>query len=207
VVTQDCDLDKTNLTDNDPCIELRPIYINDPPNDWGIRSEKFKLFEKDYIESSSPRLMVSALLLTNVMKKQANLEELPEDRRIALKTWLGLRYDRPAVPDHHIDLARQISDKVSKTGKTVSHEAIRDVLMQFSDETTPPKYSLFVVMDNDKDKEKIREWLVQLTLDIPSNLGILSEIEVETPQKISFNVIENSYAADVSLLTWPRNRK
>ncbi|MGH8827624.1 MAG: hypothetical protein ACRDVZ_08530, partial [Jiangellaceae bacterium] len=71
---------------------------------------------------------------------------LVEGRALAFKTWLGLRYDRPAVPDHLVDLGREIAKRCETKGSRETAKKVHDVLMQFNDTQTPPHVALFAVI-------------------------------------------------------------
>jgi hypothetical protein len=43
VATQECDLNLTEPDDAQPTIELRAVHADDPPQDWGLRSSRFRL--------------------------------------------------------------------------------------------------------------------------------------------------------------------
>ena len=107
LVTQDCDLSGSSVASNEPSIELRPVYREDPPSDWRIRARRLLLTEGSFLLSESPRLTISPAAL---MHLRAGLQPSLDDGRLkALKTWLGLRYDRPAVPSELVDLMTTIA--------------------------------------------------------------------------------------------------
>lgn len=53
VVTQDCDLDRAERDAPVPVVELRPVFTEGCPSDWGIRSAKLRLTEVEYVEAAS----------------------------------------------------------------------------------------------------------------------------------------------------------
>jgi hypothetical protein len=83
---------------------------------------------------------------------------------------------------------------------------VRDILMQFDESATPVRFSLFAILDDSADEEAIRMTLADVGMNIAVDLGILERIEATTADGIAFSTIENSYAADVSRITWPPNR-
>lgn len=204
VATQDCDLDLTDSTYELPTIELRPVYSADPPTDWGIRSSKLLLLEQEYITSTSPRTMVSARVLTTIKANDAVIRQIAPERRVAYTTWLGLRYDRPAVPPEFLPLAKRIAEVVAKKRNRATGARVRDVLMQIRS-GDPTRYSLFAILNNEEDEDEVREWLSAISLDVPIDLGVADEIEAASARRISFELIETSYPADVTQLTWRPN--
>jgi len=74
--------------------------------------------------------------------------------------------------------------------------------MQFDDSSQPTRFSLYAVLQQAGDEEDAREWLSGIACAIPVALGVADRIEAATPAGISFHLIETSYAADVTQLTW-----
>jgi len=206
VASQDCDLDLTDADESEPTIELRPVQTAAPPPDWGLRSAAFRLTEAEYIESLNPRTMVAAAVLTAVIALGAERRDIGPPRRQALTTWLGLRYDRPAVPESLLPLAKKIAEEVGRRQGGPTGERVRDVLMQFDEINDPVRFSLFAVLRYAEDEPDVREWLATIAMRIPAEMGIADEIHAAPATGISLHVIETSYAADVSRLTWPSTR-
>ena len=203
VATQDCDLDQTDSADAEPSVELRPVFLDGPPADWGIRSAKFLLTESEYVRSTSPRTFASAALLTAfVAGDDDRRRDIDPSRCQAFTTWLGLRYDRPAVPPTLLPLAKRIAEVVARRRHRSVGRLVRDVLMQFDESAPPTRFSLFAILVDEDDEQEVREWLADIAQAIPATLGIADQIEAATAAGISFQLIETSYAADVSSLTW-----
>lgn len=203
VATQDCDLAAVDEQDTEPTVELRPVYAEGAPNDWGIRSASLLLTESppEYLRSHSPRLHVSPAVLTHLAEGGARPVMLDEGRRIAVKTWLGLRYDRPAVPDEFVPLAKRIGTEVKRRRRQEVGERVRDILMQFDDDH-PPRFSLFAILADNSNESQVREWLAEVAQSIPAALGVPDQIEAAAAGQISLQLVETSYAADVTQLTW-----
>ncbi len=204
VCTQDCDLRSSRIDSHRPVVELRPVLDEDPPCDWGIRSRRFLLDQGAYVDTDAPRCVVTPALLSTM--RPGREAALDEARSRAFKTWLGLRYDRPAVPEHLVDLAREIARRCSGgSGRTIS-EQVHDVLMQFDESTQPVQVALFGVIVDDAGAEAVRVWLADVATRINSDLGVVTVIDVGTRAQTSLELVETSYAADLSQLTWSRNR-
>lgn len=205
IAAQDCDLDQTEAANPEPNIELRPVYTADPPPDWGLRSARLRLSERDYVRSTSPRTLVSAEVLTALKAADAEITQPSFNRRRAFTIWLGKRYDRPAVPPEFVPLARRIADLVSIKRRRPTGSRVRDVLMQFDESASPLRFSLFAVLECKEDESVVREWLAAIALEVPAELGVADQIEAATASRISLDLIETSYAADVTQLTWRPN--
>lgn len=199
VATQDCDLDRCKDDEGLSTIELRPALTDEPPTEHGIRAVKFLLNETEYLHSTSPRAMVSAAVLMTCDRDEPLLT--PEERR-ALKTWLGLRYDRAAVPRDYEDLAKEIASAVAKKKNREVGKKVRDVLMQFEGPSTAPRFHMTAVLKNAADRDEVRAWLSSIAQDIPIAKGVAAGLHAEPASKISLELMEASYAANLSHLTW-----
>lgn len=74
--------------------------------------------------------------------------------------------------------------------------------MQFDDAAEPVRYSLFAVLEDESDADAVREWLAAVASRVPVELGIGDVLEAAPATRISWNLVEQSYAADVTQLTW-----
>jgi hypothetical protein len=206
VVTQDCDLDRIMEDSEEHLVELRPILTADPPAELGIRSHRFKIHldtsNPDYLEALSRRAMISAAALSAITVPTGDLSVLDEAQRTRLATWLGLRYDRPAVPRHLMELMKAVCETVRKKKRRATARIVRDVLVQVNDQTVPYQFSLTAVVERSADVAEVRRWLAEIALEVPSDLGVTGSIEAGTAREISLDLVETSYSADLSDLTW-----
>ena len=204
VCTQDCDLHNAELEANEPLIELRPILSDERLRDWGVRNRHFVVAPGRCIDANAVRCLVTPSLLGSLALGRK--DGLNEERRRFFKTWLGLRYDRPAVPEQLIPLARQIAARCSdRSGRDISSR-VHDVLMQFDPSQTPVRFVLFGIVDKSDDKSEVRSWLADVGNRIDAKLGIMSDAIVETRSDTPLQVVEESYSADLSQLTWSRRK-
>lgn len=201
VASQDCDLDAVTAHHNEPLIEVRPVEDDDGGGDWGIRSRKLRLNENQCVQASGVPARLSPSLLHQVGRgdRQASLSAA---RAAAFKTWLGLRFDRPAVPKDLVPLAKTIAEKVRRPGGREVAASVHDVLMQFDESRAPPRALLFAVVEPDADREAVRRWLAGVAQAVPTALGVVSGIDVGTKAETSIELLETSYAADASQITW-----
>lgn len=206
VASQECDLDLTEADDERPTIELRAVHTYNPPDDWGLRSSRLRLTDSEYVVSDNPRVSVSAAVLTSLLAAGAERRNPTEVRSRAFAIWLGLRYDRPALPPELVPLARRIAEEVRRRQGRPVAARVRDVLMQFDENTEPVRYSLFAVLEHESDEEATREWLAGIAARVPTELGIGDELEAASAARVSLELIEQSYAADVTQLTWRPGR-
>ena len=200
IANQNCDLALTECDDGEPSVELRPIFTDDPRQ---LGDPVFELPPHRYRvhtlqQPASSRVTSSSDLSANGTSRR----DPAAAREIALTTWLGLRNDRPAVPTAWVPLAERIGEAVRKRSNRPFGQRVRDVLMQFDAYKQPVQFSLFAVIERPEDDEAAREWLSEIARSIPVTLGVASRIEAATAAGISFELIETSYAADVTQLTW-----
>ncbi len=201
IASQDCDLAGVHVDDDAAVVEVRAVLDEDPPQDWGVRSRKLRLDVARYVKAGIAPAFVSPSLLAR-LAREGREDPLPEGRAIALKTWLGLRFDRPAVPEHLVPLASDVAKRVRRPGGRLTAEAVHDVLMQFDDSADPTRVALFAVIEPDADREEVRRWLAEVARAIPTELGVVVEIDVGTKAETSLELIETSYAADASQISW-----
>jgi hypothetical protein len=208
VVEQDCGLAWGRATDQlEPTIEIRPVLSDAPPSDQGVRSAKFSVGDGRYLHANSPRQMVSPALLAAAQQQGRLVGCLEPDAATALKTWLGLRYDRPAVPQQNVPLYKELSTRVRKRPHRLRDE-VRDVLVSFVEAADGGTlFDLVAILPADSgvreaERAELEDWLAEICLDLPANLGIATLVRVASTAEVSIDFLENSYALDVSYVTW-----
>lgn len=203
VASQDCDLNDWEITRIEPLVELRArIIAEGPDTEWGIRSRVVRLTETEGVNSDSPPLRISPAALVAVSRPT---DVIAPARAIAFKTWLGRRYDRPAVPDDQVELAKDIAKRAKRPSQRGHAENLHDVLIQFDDRTMPPTFLLFAVIVDGTDREVSRRWLMDVGMAVPDRLGVLGGVDVGYRSETSLELIESSYSADLSALSWFRS--
>jgi hypothetical protein len=202
IASQDCDLAAASPSDNEPVIEIRPVVEGDSDTiDWGIRSHALRLDETRRVLSDGLPGRVSPALLHR-LARDAREPPLADGRVVAFKTWLGLRFDRPAVPDHLVPLAREIAKRLRRPGGREVAAGVHDVLMQFDDSGTSVRAVLFAVVTEDADRETVLRWLADVAKAVPAALGVVVEVDAGTKAETSLELIETSHTADASQITW-----
>jgi hypothetical protein len=210
VVTQDCELFDADESDGEPKIELRPLGRDASPPMLGIRSRKLRISHgrPEYLHSESLRCMISPAALTAILGQDLGSREewLDDDELLALKTWLGLRYDRPAIPTELVDLAVAIAQAIERRKSHPALRDVRDVLAQFDTSMTPPQFRLFGLVLPSAAVEVVRELLLEAATSVSYELGVVSGIEIGTANQISIHVLETSFALDLTKITWRSGR-
>lgn len=212
IAEQDCDLAWRAILREDAdefLIELRPVYTDDPPTDWGIRNQKFLLSaDGRHLLANAPVVRVTP----EVIVTADHVDCLDDAHQLRLKTWMGLRYDRPAVPQRYMKLARALADALSVKKNRARAERYRDVLAQYWDEDGVTKYTLVAVLPdgphtaNADEVADARKWLADSVRDVPAELGVAVSLDAYGDDAISLQYVEGSYNVDVSRLSWPPNK-
>ncbi|HEX4102930.1 MAG TPA: hypothetical protein VHY21_20705 [Pseudonocardiaceae bacterium] len=74
--------------------------------------------------------------------------------------------------------------------------------MQFSEDSDPPQVALYAVVTDEADLDSVERWLADVASRIDTKLGVVAHIEVQTRTQTSLQLVETSYSADLSELTW-----
>ncbi len=185
-------------------VELRPRFsLNNASTEWGVRSRTLRLDDNEYVTSDEPPIRLSPAALVKVAGRNPQPVLSSPGRIVALKTWLGLRYDRPAVPDHLVGLARTVAERARRVLPPNLISDLHDVLMQFSAQESPPSFVLFAVVCDGGDKEAARRWLAEVGSGVASGTGILAGVDAGYRSEVSLELLETSYSTDLSRLSWP----
>lgn len=209
LVQQDCDLAWNAVEGSASLVELRPVHLNNPPTSWGIRDARFLLDASGaHLRASSPAVQVTPDV---VLAAEHQTCAHPDSGR-RLQTWLGLRYDRPAVPQRYVPLASDLATRLRKRGHKSAEEPVRDVMATFSDDDQGnTAYSVYAVVphavaDADPDLvDRTRQWLASVVLSVPTTLGHARQIQAVRDDAVSLAFLETSYALDVNLVSWPNS--
>jgi hypothetical protein len=212
VATQDCDLARISADANDGLIELRPLVAAPAGAVRGVRSQKFVLVDGLAIEDHAPRILVAPSVLSLASQNGGHApDECPErNQRRALKTWLGLRYDRPAVPGPFLACQAALAKQLSKPKLDEAH-LLRDVLVAYAYNADGAiVFDLVAVLPGDRDvtpeqKEALEAWLASAVLAVPTDAGVARRVEVLPATRVSIDFIERSFAVtEARDVTWPR---
>lgn len=203
VATQNCDLTGAHVDDDGPrfAVELRPIRTTDPPRDLGIRSRLFLLErgQPDHLRAEDPRLHLSPCRLAECPISRM----LPTERIVALRTWLGLRYDRPAVPPERVELMNAVARLIQ--ARRGGGEHVHDVLVQAAVGERSSVHLIAVVEEGPHAAAwtaEARRWLGNVAAALDPELGAVDRIEAGTKAEISLALVESSWSADVTQITW-----
>lgn len=202
VTSQDCDLHALESDSHDRVIEISPAVPGKSSLGWGIRSRQLRLSADVYVEAEAPRLKLSPQALSAFASTM--WPDLEEGRAVAFKTWLGRRYDRPAVPTAFVRLAQDIAKQVKAARTPERANACHDVLFQIR-EGDPLLFELTAIAADLAHAAELELWLTEAALLIDPSLGVMDSPPLAvTKSELSLNVLENSYSADLSEITWKK---
>ncbi len=202
VVSQDCDLASVDSKDNELLVEVMPALTGNGGGGWGIRSRALRLSQGLHTDSRLPKLRLSPAALGVYIE---SIDTLDTARTIALKTWLGLRYDRPAVPTVLNELARERAAAVRKTRTSELSAATHDVLFGATEER-PSRFQLIAVIVHESHAAEVREWMTAAALEVDPALGSLGgPPEALTKDELTLADIENTFSADLSDISWRKS--
>jgi hypothetical protein len=205
LVAQDCDLAWSAIVGSQFLVEIRPILKDPLLKDWGIRNRKFLLDELGTsIDGNLPYLHVAPA----VINSGTHIGCLDPRSVLRLKTWLGLRYDRPAIPQRYGRLAKALAEQIKAKRYRIRAGLTRDVLVRFqTNNEGQTQYELVAVLADDKtdaDTQNLTElWLAEISMAIPVDLGVALPFFALPPSEISLAYVEESFALDVTSVSWP----
>jgi hypothetical protein len=207
IVTQDCDLHRLQLTNNQPKVELRPLLVGEPAPKVGIRSRLHRISQDhpEYVDNDRTREMASAASLTKMLALDDHARDywLDDHDLAALQTWLGRRYNRPAVPDHFGPLMNRIAVELETCdAETLAHVRSIHAAIEAGE---PLRVSLYALMDPAGIPAEIEAMLAEAMLEIPGDLGVIDAIEGHFADTMTLRMLEDSYEVDASDLTWAPN--
>lgn len=109
-----------------------------------------------------------------------------------------------------MELAGQLAERLKKKGRRAAGERLRDVLATFRTVNGETEYKLIAVLPaggaNVEMLDDVKEWLAEVSLEVPEQLGRPVEIEARLDTQVSLAFVESSYGLAVSSLSWPASR-
>ena len=123
---QDCDLDQTEEDDVEKIFELRAVRGHAGNIPSGIKGSQVRIDDTRCLNATDIVAKVKASWLT---KNKGAKSDIDPDTRREIKTWLGYRYDRPAVPKQFESVHGRIQ-KLSRSERAIRVEGISEAKWQ-----------------------------------------------------------------------------
>jgi hypothetical protein len=206
---QDCDLDQTTDTDTEKLFELRAVrqHTGDVPSN--IVGTRVRIDEHCCLNAMDHTTKVTAAWLTANIKKRQNI---PAQRRRYVKTWLGYRYDRPAVPKQFVkaherirNLAKlergkpdpQKPEQKKENREKVNLEKLRDVFVSYEelDSSGKVRCSLNAITKHVDDIAEIEQWMERIRDAVEdAEALIIVEVIVADPENTPISLLEKAFS-------------
>lgn len=207
IADQDCDLAWKAKPGESHLVELRAVYLESPPVEWGVRNAKYLLDKTGaHLRANTPSVHIDP----EVLSLAEHLTCALPDAGRRLKTWLGLRYDRPAVPQEFVRTADKIADLLRAKKNRLGGVNIRDILATF--ETAhdgKAECELIAVVPRSHATpeaiEQTRTWLASIALDLPEEFGFIANLHVVPDSNVSLASLETSFSLGAAPVSWPRS--
>ncbi len=200
LATQDCDLAQTSSTNMTRHFELRPVLERaDADRLDGLRSRTVLVREGLVLRAESPKLTLTARALNTF--KERREDDLSVERRVEIKFWLGLRYDRPAIPERFVQMANQLKGKFVEEQPDGFVGVIRDVWVYFEAEE---EVRLFFILADAAGpcRDEVLNWVDDVAAEMVDAYGItVIERQAETSHGTPLWVLQNYYGLDVTDLS------
>lgn len=151
------------------------------------------------LRADSKRLTMTARALNAY--KAVRDDRLPAERRNEIKTWLGLRYDRPATPERFEALAPRL--KATFIGGLPSRLVglVRDVWVYYESET---EVRLFFIIGDDAHRNDITDWVDDSIIQLADGDDVtVVERHVETVRGTTLWTLQNYYGLEATELSLP----
>lgn len=199
LATQDCDLAQTPHTNSTRQFELRPVLprTNDDKLD-GLRSRTILVKDDLVLRSDSKKLTLTARAL-NRLKEQRE-DDLDEDRRVQIKTWLGLRYDRPAVPEQFEQFGKRLKKAFIDDLPDELVGVVRDVWVYFEDDHTARLFVILVDVQKHLAQD-VRDWVDDVIGNLNDEGIVVLERQVEGPDRTTLSILQTYYGLGLAELS------
>jgi hypothetical protein len=195
--SQDCDLANTGTTNATREFELRPVYHHTGKKVDGIRSRVARVTNDRVLNSDSPRLTLTARALQALLPSR--LDNVGDTRRRELKTWLGLRYDRPAVPEAFVETQKTLAGVFFAGVPADLDGMLRDILIYYE---SASEIRVFAVLKPNADREVVIDWLDAVIQGLSERHQIaVIERNAEPAARTPLLVIETYFGLDSAELS------
>lgn len=206
---QDCDLNQTEDSDIEALFELRAVRTHDRDVPSGIIGSRVRIDDTRCIVAMDHTVKVTAAWLT---ANAIHREKPAEERRREIKTWLGFRYDRPAVPKEFVPIHKRIGilaksnrgkpdpskpQQLRENWPKLSLSKVRDVLVAYEQALQNGKVraSLIAIASNPDDVDEVQEWLERIRDAVREDEAfVISDVTAADTDGTPISVLEKAFA-------------
>jgi len=206
---QDCDLDQTLDSDTDRLFELRAVreHAGDIPSN--IVGAEVRIDDTHCLKAMDHAVKVTA---TWLMANVENRVDTAEKRRREIKTWLGYRYDRPAVPKEFVEIHKRIQSLAkAKRGKPdpnkpaqleenwtkINLKKVRDVFVAYerAQQNGKIRASLIAIANSQDSVPEVQEWMERIRDGVLGDeVFVISDVTAEDVDGTSLSVPEKAFS-------------
>lgn len=199
LATQDCDLEQTPCTNSARQFELRPVLprLKDDKLD-GLRSRTIIVKDGFVLRSDSKKLTLTARALNSMKAKRE--DDLEDERRVQIKTWLGLRYDRPAIPIQFVALGDRLRTAFIVEMPPELVGVVRDVWIYFDDDHTVRLFAILVDAQKHRAQD-VTDWVDDVISLLSDETIIVAERHIEPPERTPLSILQTYYGLGLSELS------
>jgi hypothetical protein len=207
LVDQDCDLSQTDLADNERLLELRAVQVlGSGQHISGILGRVVRLSEGLTCFAHGARIQLSAAALTALKADRAQAAMNDRERR-EFKTWLGLRYDRPAVPTRFDRIPKVLLKMLKTKSFNPQRELVRDIVVYYEDAPNagdPTMVDVWAVLRDGANPEPVLKWLTGVRghlTDADKPPFVIRTIRARDAANTPLALIETYFALDSAKLS------
>jgi hypothetical protein len=163
-----------------------------------LRSRTILVKDDLVLRSDSKKLTLTARAINSLKAKREN--DLDEERRVQIKTWLGLRYDRPAIPTPFVSLGERLKKAYLDDLPIEFIGIVRDVWVYFENEH---EVRIFVILvDVQKGRaDDVRDWVADVAATLSDENIAVRELHVEGPDRTPLSVLQTYYGLGLAELS------
>ncbi len=190
---QDCDLEQTPAEDGEKLFELRAIRAHDGKVPSSIGGRETRIDADRCLVAMDIVAKVTARWLTAHADSRT---QIPPNRRRAIKTWLGFRYDRPAVPAECAIAHQRLINLAKSERKDVRSEDVRDVFVDYVQTTGHPLIAnLQAVIEDGADGAPIHRWLERIrdAVSLDEHF-IVGDVNFGTTDEVALSITERAFS-------------
>jgi hypothetical protein len=203
---QDCDLAQTDVGDIAKQFELRAVRYHEGDIPRGITGGRMRINATQCVHALDIVTKVTATWLAANFENAISVD--PETRR-EVKTWMGYRYDRPAVPAAISKIHTRIQ-KLAKFARTEPQQnvaqknwsrldlgKVRDLLVGYEETAGQGKVraNLYAIAKEERDVVELQAWVERIRDAVEDTEPfIVFMVDARDPDNTPISLLETAYS-------------